>query len=221
MKRLLTICVIFVVGASGAGADITVYTDQASWQAALTTPVNTIDWDDAALDNGTSTVISGSRYSGMAGGPVLSVDGGSQLYVIDPGLHFYQEDFVPVSGENVFSPDDYPASPEGILTISFGTPAYALGVWFLDVEYDYGSTGIEVGGERYMFDYDPGDDSQSFLGIVSTTPFTTANIHMSSASGGNGVGIDDTMYAVVPVPGAVLLGLLGLSVAGVKLRKRA
>ena len=97
---------------------------------------------------------------------------------------------------------------------------YALGAWFLDVEFDYDSTGIEVGGTLYAFSSTQGDNSQSFLGIVSTSPFTSANIHMSSDPGGNGVGIDDVMYAV-PVPGAVLLGMLGLSVAGVKLRKFA
>lgn len=43
---------------------------------------------------------------------------------------------------------------------------------------------------------------------------------MSSSEGGNGVGIDDTMYAV-PVPGAMLLGFLGLGAAGLKLRKYA
>jgi len=33
-------------------------------------------------------------------------------------------------------------------------------------------------------------------------------------------GIDDVVVQAIPVPGAVLLGILGLSVAGVKLRKR-
>ena len=32
---------------------------------------------------------------------------------------------------------------------------------------------------------------------------------------------DSTQFTVVPVPGAVLLGILGLSVAGIKLRKHA
>ncbi len=34
-------------------------------------------------------------------------------------------------------------------------------------------------------------------------------------------GIDNVVVSAIPVPGAVLLGMLGLSVAGVKLRKRA
>jgi hypothetical protein len=36
-----------------------------------------------------------------------------------------------------------------------------------------------------------------------------------------GVEIETSTLTVVPVPGAILLGILGLSVAGVKLRKFA
>lgn len=226
MKRLTPICLMVLVVAGIARADlVTVYTDEASWQAALTTPVNTIDWDDVALADGNQTTISGNRYSGMPGSPALSVDAGSGLYVIDPdsdSTGYFGSDFFPVSQDNVFAPDGWPnpsVGPEGILTISFTTPAYALGAWFLDVEYDYDATGIEVGGTLYAFGSDQGDNTQSFLGITSTTPFTTAMIHMSSDSGGNGVGIDDVKYALVPVPAAVLLGVLGLGAAGLKLRK--
>jgi hypothetical protein len=221
MLKLLTVALmVSVLWCSPTYAGLTVYTDQASWETALTAPFNTINWDDVALDNGTSTLISGNRYSGMAGSPMLSVDAGSGLYVIDPGPSFYEEDFVPVSGENVFAPDDYPASPQGTLTISFGTPMYALAAWFLDVESDYAGTGIEVGGTLSAFSSNQGDNSQSFLGIVSTTPFTTAKIRMATGPATNGVGIDDVMYAV-PIPGAVLLGILGLGAVGLKLRKYA
>jgi hypothetical protein len=220
MKRLMTICAIFIVLAGSANADLTVYTNQANWAAALSAPINTINWDDVALANGTSTTILGNRYSGLPGSPTLSVDASSGLYVIDPGPVFFQEDFIPVSGENVFAPDNYPVSPQGTLTISFGTPMYALGVWFLDVETDYAGTGIEVGGTLYSFTTNQGDNSQSFLGIVSSGSFTAAKIRMATGPATNGVGIDDVMYAV-PVPGAILLGMLGLSVAGLKLRKYA
>ncbi len=65
-------------------------------------------------------------------------------------------------------------------------------------------------------------------------PFTTytENVNIDTAgyynlsfvgSGGDNVGmlLDNVSLAVVPVPGAVLLGMLGLSVAGARLRKRA
>ncbi len=189
--------------------------DKAGWDSVVTSLVTTINWDDLALANGTSQTILGDRYAGLIGSPTLSVDASSGLYVIDPGPKYYEEDFIPISGENVFSPDDYPASPEGILTITFDKPVYALGAWFLDVEGDYAGTGIKVDGTLYSFSANQGEDSQSFLGIISSTPFTTAEIHMSTNPGGDGVGIDDVYY--VPEPGTLLL----LGLGGLFLRRRS
>ena len=226
---------LMVLVAGSAGADIiTVYrgtnsytssVDAANnWTTALSTPIATINWDDVPLADGSQTTIAGDRYSSMPGSPTLSVDAGG-LYVINPapsGTGYFATDFFPVSGANVFAPDGWPepsVGPEGILTITFSSPVYALGAWFLDVEDDYRSTGIEVGETLYAFEQNQGDNSQSFLGIISSTPFTTAMIHMSSAPGGDGVGIDNMMYALVPTPVAVVLGMLGLATAGLKLRK--
>jgi len=50
--------------------------------------------------------------------------------------------------------------------------------------------------------------------LVATTNWFTAGIPLTS----NGGSLD---VSVVPVPGAILLGILGLSVAGIKLRKFA
>jgi hypothetical protein len=224
MKRTILALLGCALLAAPSTADVTVYTDQASWAAALGNPINTINWDDVVVPDSSSTTIAGNHYSALFGSPTLSIPPGSPqlsgLNVINPGpagpaalgSHFF-----PVSGDNVFS--DMPPSPEGVLTISFGTPMAALGAWFLDVESDHASSGIEVGGTLYAFASSQGDKSQSFLGIISTTPFTAGNIHMSSAPGGNGVGIDDVMYSV-PVPGAILLGMLGLCSAAVKLTRR-
>ncbi len=70
-----------------------------------------------------------------------------------------------------------------------------------------------------------------YAGSAGTNPFTfdlTFDSPVSllvfsgySGSGAHNFGIDNLMVTPVPVPGAVLLGMLGLSVAGVKLRKRA
>jgi hypothetical protein len=229
MNRFTTICLVFVVGTAGANADITKYTDKLQWDNAISAyTVSTINWDDVgSLAEGTYQTILGNRYSSMLGSPTLSVDTRSGLYVgnpnnpsggSDPSGGFYGADFFPVSPSNVFSPD-VAGSPEGTLTITFGTPVYALGAWFLDVEGDFAGTGIKVANTLYAFTSNQGTDSQSFLGIFSTSPFTTAEIHMATGAASNGVGIDDTMFAVVPIPDGVLLCFLGLAVVGLKLRK--
>ncbi len=220
MNRLVTICLIFLLAAGSATAAVTEFeNNQAGWNAAVTTTTNTINWDDVALAPGASQVIAGNRYAGLPGNPTLAIDPGSQLNVLNPNAGPYAVDFFPVSQTNVFTPDIV-GSPQGILTITWTQPVYALAAWFLDVEEDFAATGIQVGGTLYAFTANQGDNSQSFLGIVSTIPFNTAQIYMSANFGnGNGIGIDDTTFALVPIPGAVLIGMLGLGVAGLKLRK--
>ena len=60
-------------------------------------------------------------------------------------------------------------------------------------------------------------DSDRFYGASDMGGISRIHIMNSSA----GIEVDHLQYGVVPVPGAVLLGMLGLSVVGVKLRKRA
>lgn len=231
MKRLATIWLTLLLVASTTAAGIYV-NDYSGWKEDVDTfgsPINTITWDEenivdtagralSSLDDSGYTSIAGDAYAGMPGSPMLSSS--PDMYVINPGPDgpgSLEDHFIPWSGANVFS--DYVPSPEGILTMTFSTRVYGIGAWFLDVEEDYDSSGIEVDGVLYSFGQSQGDQSQSFLGITSLTGFTSVKIHMSSDPGGNGVGIDDLNYALVPVPAAVVIGMLGLGVAGLKLRK--
>ncbi len=226
MKKLTSILAVVIALQGIASGGITVYENKyADWTANLPGAVNTINWDDVKLPSGQkSTKIPGDHYTSMFGSPNLSVANGPYadgLWVGDPTLGFYQNDFHPVSKSNVFAVEDYKpggAGPQGILTITFNQPMYALGAWFLDVEGDYLGTGIKVGGTLYDFTRNQGDDSISFLGIISTTGFTTADIYMSAINSTNGVGLDDVMYAV-PLPASILLGVFAVGLAGRKLRK--
>ena len=66
------------------------------------------------------------------------------------------------------------------------------------------------------------DDFQSFTlaGVFrNLSSVTFSGIRINTTPGG--ISLDNINAEVVPVPGAVLLGILGLSVAGIKLRKHS
>lgn len=102
-----------------------------------------------------------------------------------------------------------------------------LGQW---VE-SYGQTAVY--GTRWRYDWATGTWYQQtyiryYRNTGSDTQFTFdldnlggAVLFTLSDSGRRDVGMDDLNVSVVPVPGAVLLGMLGLGVAGVRLRKRS
>jgi hypothetical protein len=195
------------------------FSSEAAFQAALA-EMNTIDWDGISTSPTGVATLTGNEYTGAFGGPTLDVDKGSGLFVISPQTGGpFGADFFPTSPDNVFSPDDS-GSPEGILTITFNQTMHGIGAWFLDVESDFAVTGITVNGTDYRFTSDQGDNTQSFLGVIDSTGFLSADIYMASGQGSvNGVGIDDLQYGVVPAPGAALLGLIGCGAIGA-LRRR-
>jgi len=71
-----------------------------------------------------------------------------------------------------------------------------------------GQLSVYINDTLYIDTYDP--------------EFANSNYKIGLSFGEDSEGyIDNFQVSVVPVPGAVLLGMIGLSVAGVKLRKRA
>jgi hypothetical protein len=61
----------------------------------------------------------------------------------------------------------------------------------------------------------------AYVNILSTVAFDRIELQSGGSGGTFAFELDNLAVAPVPVPGAFLLGMLGLSVAGVKLRKRA
>jgi hypothetical protein len=77
----------------------------------------------------------------------------------------------------------------------------------------------EADGKQFFLYTNP--DNQAYSGSTSYTfasPVTELYFH---AGGSGWVGIDNLVVAPVPIPAAVLLGMLGLGAAGWKLRKSA
>jgi len=88
-------------------------------------------------------------------------------------------------------------------------PDIANNQWFSwKVVMNMGQLKVYVDDELYVDTYDP--------------QFASSNYKVGVSFGEDSQGyIDNFQVTVVPVPGAVLLGVLGLSVAGARLRKRA
>ena len=220
MQRIIThsLPVTLILLALPAVAAIQ-FTDASAFQAALVQSA-TIDWDDVTVDDGSSTTIGANHYAALFGSPELAMTGDrTNLYIVNPNSSLLGNDFIPVSGENVFSPT-LPPSPEGKLTITFDQEMHGIGAYFLDVEGDHAVTGIKVNDLFYNFASNQGDNSQSFLGVIDSAGFLSADIYMAFDQGAvNGVGIDDVVYGQIPAPGAALLGLLGCGAISV-LRRR-
>ena len=130
--------------------------------------------------------------------------------------------------------DDTNVDPD-IATVYFGGPKYSyLGLFWGSMDpyneirlYDgatmIGSyTGNDASlGSPAQGQQDNGDDN-AYVNIHSTVAFDRIELVSYGFSGGvSPYAFELDNLAVVPVPGAILLGMLGLSVAGVKLRKRA
>ena len=216
MKKIIIFMAV-LAAVSIAGASPTLYFDKTSWNSALSKSFGTIDWEGYTVDDGDFLDIGPTEE--INGVTLTSPQGG--MYVINPSGDYFGTDFFPVSGENVFAPNNE-GSPEGILKLEFDQEISAVGVYFLDVEEDFSNTGFSFSedGMIYSFTEDQGDNSQSFLGITDSESFSEIYIHMSSQSGLNGVGIDDVEYGVVPVPGAFLLGGIGAGIVGWIKRRR-
>lgn len=93
----------------------------------------------------------------------------------------------------------------------FTTAGVATGLSF--------NTGLDNGGGLA---WDPRDSTMWVGGRGTVYHYSTAGALLGSFSTGDERFVDglEMELAPVPVPGAVLLGMIGLSVAGVKLRKR-
>ena len=228
---VLCVGIATLIAAFASPADagsVTVYENQyAAWNANLVSST-TVDWDNFTLAEGAYTTLVGTEYAGLT---LAEIGSGTGMYVGNPdnaGSAFFGQDFFATSGANVLATKTMagPGSPTGKLEITFTSPIDALGAFFLDVEGDHAYTGIQiidgVTDPFFSFSSNQGDNSSSFFGVISTDLFSKAVIHMNSSNGGNGVGIDDLEYGVVPLPSAAWLGLGLLGGLGVirRIRRR-
>jgi len=194
MKTYISILVMVACFCGIANADLTL-----AWQ---TTPVLGID----------------SSYDGN-----VNIDNGGS-----PWANIPHDAVVPYGG---------PGQPTSITTFAVGQEVHTgSGVWvtsghdydwtavFTDLDDSSRSksySGTFTGWEGFWMTWNSPDGGGDGLGLPTLTLADVGHWTYYESYTGT-VGIEHTTeFTVVPVPAAVLLGMLGLSVAGIKLRKLA
>ena len=197
MKKIAMICVtILFVAVSAHG---TVYTNKANWDTAVS-GLNVLTEDFSAEPFADFTIQSDFEDT-------------NPTYVGISVIHPTYGDF---TGEWYDMVDDEAGTET---TISFNQTIYGFGgEWDLAGPTNPGE-GLELWVGGSIVATIDRNTAGTFVGIANIGAFNNLVIRgWDQVSGVETFALDNAVYAV-PVPGAVLLGMLGLSVAGIKLRK--
>ena len=233
MKKLIRICVgmviaVWVIGASPVAAElftITYYDNYnyntnawEAWQEAAGLQY----WNNEYLANfGLGNTSQTSRY--LTGIPTFDLRGG---YNSIDGHGVTGEDWTLLlsNGDNVSGQSPYHVFAteitglvyfnEGdILSLQSDDDAYI----FLDGNTNWGQEILSHPGIHYF-----GEVSTPITAALAGTHLMTVRFaERCNVHSGIQINLNGEPIQAVPIPGAVLLGMLGLSVAGVKLRKHA
>jgi hypothetical protein len=204
MKALLSVCAVAAC-VTGSSAQLTVYTDRATWEAAVGGGVITENFngqtpgviaDGATLDTGLLQIFRDGSPNGADG--LLEIEPGSNFGNLD-GTTF-------LSGETGVTPHER-------VDISFnGQSVFAFGGdWFSPFSGD--GIGLEVGSEYIALDSIAGFD-QGFVGFVSNGgAFSTISIvgDPGDITFQELWSVDNVSYAVPsPATAALIVGAMGM-----------
>ena len=216
MKRLIAVVVFGVMLTSNICSAEMVYDNGASlWNGAISLSTY-VGADDFELSS-----------------EVLTVNGASvDLWVNSTTFDFSSPDFGGMNwwifGDNSGDPGAIIANGTSQNPLATHVETHSSGVEFWDLYFDLGTDVSLAANTTYWFGMgltntsDPISWSNSVLSGVNNAESLVAALPSfnwtHSTNGGNDLAFE-LHGTVVPVPGAFLLGMLGLSVAGVKLRK--
>ena len=225
MKKLLLIAVaLLAFGVSSlARGDITVFDNRTDFLSA-TGAIEAADFHDAAPsgpDMGTSFTLGNLTFSSPTGYKLWIRNWSDRLDNEELAISGLEDLDVDISlGGEVHSFGFEFVEPENDMNLSgWGKhdPTYFVDSTFT-VSLFSGATPVD------SFTYNAPNDQAAFVGVWSTAAQGFDKVEIRETTGGIGNEFFGEFYVgtePVPVPGAVLLGMIGLGAVGVKLRKFA
>lgn len=215
-KIILTLVLVFLVaGTYSANAAVTGYSDHSSWASSSgITVLETFD----GLSTGVVTSLSSVGVTSMSGLNYLGSTV-SQYITNQYALPFpmFSAGALPSSPNFISNNMNYPTYATGSITFDFAEGRTAIGAFVADSS-PLGNFSIEVFSgvtSLGVITVSPRTLPNSFVGIVSDSPFTSAKFFANYS--GDSWGLDNlevSKASTVPVPAAVLLlgsGLIGLA----------
>ena len=198
-RRWTTVVLVSLVLPSLGSADT--FDDWAAFQAAVTEPLTTLDFEGFATRVGPegAYLFNGSEFVGLN---ISGEDGG---YAYIPTDKDRQLGFLPRSGEALLTPDGIGGgSTSDIVTVDFAPPTSAVGAYIIDAEHlgpfleafdGPGGTGVSLGRVDITI---LGNGLQLFAGVVATD-IQSVVFYL----GPDGVAVDDFVFTAVPEVGCV------------------
>jgi hypothetical protein len=208
MNLRAVVTALFVFGAAATHATaapfLTVYTDRAAWEVAVSgayvekdfdTFNATVSYEFAPVNVGDFTVsVSGETF-------------GTDFHSIGPtGLNT-------VNGTPHLSAA---TGPTGGTTLSFSFPIWSFGADWAGTSNGGRVTSINIDGTILAL---PNLEEGLFYGFTSDTPFTSMFMYLTDGDP-DGFGMDNVVYTRSAVPEPVTLALMGLGMAALALRRR-
>ena len=242
MKRvLLLMIVLLAVGALAptAHAGMWLYLDDLAGNTALLNDENLVPNAPATHveDIGSQGIVGLMVYQGSFGVWTYTVTTGSSKPIIGPGELDLNSIVIASTGPAQFliqlTDTGYaPAVPGTNMISNFGGTTAMGGTIELTQVYDPDNTEF-ADLSPWGTDPTPGNNETLWSGVLGPGAFSSSLL--TPVDGGATFSLTESVlithtkggvtsfdaHSIVPVPGAVLLGILGLSVAGIKLRKYA